>query len=342
MSGMARRPKGARVTAVASTLAAHAVAVLVMASMGPVTAARAAEPGAPHGVQLRVDEPRAFGHHTGDVVQRRVALTLPAGWALDESTLPEAGRRGRSFELRRVGWQPPGAWAGWRGWGGPRQAVLTLDYQVFVSPADVKVLELPPIKLRFTGGARPEELRIDAWPVVVTPLGPADASPRNGLGELRPAAAPPLIDTSAPLQRLRWWAALALPLVCYLAWVHGAMPWWTRRHRPFGRALAALAALPPGDLHARAMAFRSVHQALNDSHGRVVFAHGLDEFLEAHPRYAPLRDRLMSFFDRSQAQFFQVAEAAEDTVNPGPAGDDTLAWLRRLCRDARDIERGSA
>ncbi len=341
MSGRARLRGAARAAAVALAVIATPVVVLVMATVGPAAAAPATESTAPHGVQVRVDEPRAFGHHTGDVVQRRVALTLPAGWVLDESTLPEAGRRGRSFELRRVGWQAPGVGVGWRGWGGPgpRQAVLTLDYQVFVAPADVKVLELPPIKLRFTGGPRPEELRIDAWPLVVAPLGPAEASPRNGLGELRPAAAPPLIDTSAPLQRLRWWAALALPLALYLAWVHGAMPWWSRRHRPFGRALAVLAALPPGDPQAQAMAFRSVHQALNDSHGRVVFGHGLDDFLQAQPRFAPLRDRLVSFFERSQAQFFQVTDPATRTTSHG---DDTLAWLRRLCRDARDIERGSA
>jgi len=277
-------------------------------------------------IELAVNEPRAFGYSVGDVLSRSVTIRVPKALRLDEASLPSIGRRGTALELRRVQWQRHGE-------SGADRYELRLDYQLFLAPREVRMLEMPPLMLRFEGPPRAQEVRIDAWPVVAAPLGPIDASPRHGLGELRPDRAPPLIDTRAARWRLGAYAAVAALALGYLSWVYLAWPWWLQRHRPFGRAwheLRGLSARSSPD-EARA-AIRRLHEALNRTAGQVLFEHGIDRFVAAQPRFAPLQGELATFFRRSREAFFaRDTEALRDA-----------AWLVEFCRRCRDVERGAA
>jgi mxaA protein len=279
------------------------------------------------GLSMTIDEPRAFGHFVGDIVTRRIVVLAAPPLALDAASLPQLGRRGSALELRRLDWQ--------RGSGpdGRARYELRLDYQVFLAPTEARVLELPPLPLRFTGGPRAEEVRADAWPLVVAPLAPVEASPREGLGELRPDRASPLIDTRATRLRLAAYAALALPLAAYLASIYLVAPWWLRRHRPFGNAWREVRTLPADpSLPQLQAAIRRVHEAFNRSAGHVLFERGIDGFVAAAPRFAPLHDQIAAFFERSREAFFG-------------RGSDTrrdAAWLVEFCRRCRDVERGAA
>lgn len=262
-------------------------------------------------------EPRAFGYSVGDVVTRRVALDLPPGTRLDEASLPVVGGRGRALELRSVL---------------RRGNEIELAYQVFVSPPEVRTLELPPVLLRVEGGPRVQDLRVDAWPLTVAPLGPVEPSPRHGLGEMRPDAPPPLIDTAAARRRLAVEGGLLALLLAWLAYVYIGLPWRARRHRPFGVAWRGLRHLPAqADAAQWREAWARVHGALNQTAGEALFESGIERFLAARPRFEPLREELPLFFRRSRAVFF----AGE------PVLDDD-GWLRGFCRRCRDIERGSA
>jgi mxaA protein len=279
------------------------------------------------GLRMSIDEPRAFGHFVGDVVTRRIVVMAPAPLVLDSAALPQLGRRGSALELRRLDVR--------RGSGpdGGARYELRLDYQVFLAPTEARVLELPPLPLRFTGGPRVEEVRADAWPLVVAPLGPVEVSPREGLGELRPDRAPPLIDTRPTRLRLAAYAALALPLAAYLASIYLVAPWWLRRHRPFGNAWREVRELPAdASLAQTQAAIRRVHEAFNRSAGQVLFERGIDGFVARAPRFAPLRDEIASFFERSREAFFGASSE--------PARD--AAWLVEFARRCRDVERGAA
>ena len=280
----------------------------------------------PAQAQLRTEEPRAFGQRVGDVVQRRVLLQLPPGRQLDPSSLPQAGRRGRAIELKAVRWTPP-AW--WQAQDAPHE--ILLDYQVFVSPPEVRTLELPPFRLSLRGGERPEELRVDAWPLTLAPLVPREPSPRNGLGDLRPEAPAPLIDTGPRQARLWALAVLASPGLIYLIQVYLLAPWWASRRRPFARAHQAMRRLGCGHTPAQQQqALRLLHGALDQTAGEVLFEQGLDRFLRQHPRYAPLRAELQRFFAQSRTSFFGGGVEA--------SGD----WLPTLARQCADLERGAA
>lgn len=275
---------------------------------------------------VAVREPRAFGYSIGDVVSRTVTVRLPSGYELDESSLPQRSKPGRAIELRKVSrhriWQADGM-----------LQELGLEYQVFLSPAELRPLELPPVLLRVKGPARVEELRIDAWPVLVGPLSPAEPRLREGLGEMRPDAPPPLIDTTTAWWRLQAYGLAALLLLGYMAHVYIGLPWAARRRRPFAAAWRALRGLPRSfSVEQRQVAFRSLHEALNQTAGLVLFEPDLDSFIAAHQEFAGLRSDLQLFFQRSREQFFAssgMQEAAHD------------AWLIQICRQCRDAERGS-
>ncbi len=274
---------------------------------------------APEALTAQVDDPRAFGYTVGDVITRRIHLQVPAGLQLDAGSLPAVGRRGTALELRSVELA---------------RNELTLAYQVFVSPREPRVLEMPPLALRFVGLPREQSLRIDAWPVSVSPLVAAEAPSRQGLGDLRPDAAPPLIDTAATRARLTAYGAVLALLLAYLAHVYIALPWWARGQRPFAQAWRQLQALPShADLPERRAAWARMHEALNRTAGEVVFASSVDRLMAAAPQLAELRAELLQFFERSTRVFFANASAPVD---------DDLAWLLAFCRRCRDAERGAA
>lgn len=120
---------------------------------------------------VQASEPRAFGWRLGDLVEREVLVTLPGGWRLLPDSLPVARQDGRSLELRTVTRAPAP--------GGER---LLLRYQVMRSPDALRTVELPGLLLQAKGPARTAPLRVEAWPLLVGPLAPAEPPERRGLG----------------------------------------------------------------------------------------------------------------------------------------------------------------
>ena len=75
-----------------------------------------------------------------------------------------------------------------------------------------------------------------------------------------------------------------------------------------------------------------MHEALNRTAGEVVFEGGVERFVQAQPRFAPLREDLKAFFAKSRQQFF--GDAATQASDAG--------WLVDFARRCRNAERGSA
>lgn len=296
----------------------------------PVLAALAAPLPAGAAVDLQASEPRAYGHHVGDVIERRVEVTLPAGLVLDPATLPRPERRGAPVELVDVDHQVERD-------GARQRHVLRLRYQVWVSPPQPRVYETPTFTLQFTGAPRGEQARVEGWPVAVAPLVPVDTPMRRGLGELQPDAPAPEIDAAAPWRRLLLWTAIGTLALGYLGVAYLGLPWWSTRRRPFRQAANALRGLP-----ARPAApvwhdaLQRVHAAVNRTAGRVVLEADLDRFLQAHPRYAAARDDFRRLYAASWQAFYGDGPPAADTTPPDGR------WLAGFARRCRDIERGTA
>ena len=305
------------------------LAALAMLAWGPSCAVAAAAAAADAAILRGVaDEPRAFGYQVGDVVRRTLSVEVPDGLVLDEASLPRTGARGTALELRALQRSVSRA-------AGASRERITLDYQIFLAPREVRTLEMPTLTLRYEGQPRAQELRIEAWPLTVAPLVPVEVPARNGLGELRPDQPPSLIDTEPARWRLRAYALVLAGLSGYLALVYVGLPWQGARRRPFGRAwreLRPLWKLPvqPSPLQWRA-ACRQLHAAFNQSAGEVLFERGVDRFIAQHAAFLPLRADIGRFLQLSQREFF--------AEGPREAGD--AAWLAGFCRRCRDAERGS-
>jgi mxaA protein len=162
----------------------------------------------------------------------------------------------------------------------------------------------------------------------VAPLVPVEVSPRTGLGELQPDAAPPLIDTAVRRWRLLGFAALLCALLAYLGVVYVGLPRWGAQRRPFARAWRQLS-------HAQAPPWREacqrMHAAFNQSAGEVLFEHGVDRFVATHTAFAPLQQDIVRFLRLSQREFFEG----------GAHRQEDAAWLTALCKRCRDAERGT-
>ncbi len=277
-------------------------------------------------LRVEASEPRAYGYQVGDHVQRRIAVEVPRGWALDEASLPKPGGRGLALELREV--------RQWRSATVSGERIeLALDYQVFLAPAAPRTVEMAAHRLVFSTGSRQVEALIEAWPVTIAPLVQADAPTRRGLGEMQADRPPPLVDTSAVRTRLMAYAVAAALLLAALALAHLGPPWNAARNRPFAVAWRRLRRLPAQPEAAQwQAACVALHEALNRSAGEVLYERGLDDFLRRRPAFASLRDELQRFLRTSRAQFFGGA----------PREPDDGRWLRALCQRCRDAERGLA
>jgi mxaA protein len=301
-----RRHAGAWVLATLLALAPAVPAVADDAALSPT---------------LTTEEPRAYGWQLGDVLTREVLVTLPDGWRLLDDSLPAVRANGRSLELRAIERQ--------RLDGGRRER-LRLHYQVMRSPPDLKALEIAPLQLRAQGPQRTENLRLEAWPVVVAPLAPPEPVARRGLGDLQPDRPPPLPEDRQ--RGLRLAVEAALLLLAGAGFAHARWGAWWRRgpQRPLAAAARAVRRLPRQPAApALQAALRAVHAGLNHSAGQVLLAADLPGFLARRPALAPHQAELRQFFALSDAVFFAGQQAPDD------AAAQLRGWLTRWARAER-------
>ena len=312
---------------VRSVLAAGATRLVWGLFAGTMPVALAADLVLP---DVQVQDPPTFGFQVGDVAQRHLQIRLPEGARFDASSLPPPTRQGAALELSSVRHQGEADAA--------EQAVL-LRYQIFRSPPTPSVLEMPPLLLRFSvpapgapTGRRDMTVRVDAHPLMVSPLAPADPPNRTGLGPLQPDLPAPPVPTEGVQARLWAWLAAALLGAGLLAWRHGVQPVWQRQRRPFASAWRVLRRQLPASGHgvddATLMsATRRLHAALRADAGRVLLAADVPGWLAVRPRYAALREPLLAFHQRSSQRFF--APDTRDTSVASVHAQDAAA-LRAL------------
>ncbi len=280
--------------------------------------------GAASEARLEVTEPRAYGHTLGDVLERRLVLELADPWRLADDALPKPGRTGAWLELRppQVKSRP--------GIGRNRYEIL-LAYQVVNAPREIATLALPEVTLPLAG-PRPAFESVPDFPFTLAPLTPEHILARAPLDEMQPDAAPPPIETRPVEARLLAYATAAGAILLFLAWRLWGVPFLAAGRGPFAAAFREVGRLArSGSDATRREAIRRVHRAFDQTAGRALFAAEVPAFLQAHPRYAPLRPEIERFFELSRREFF----------GGGAAEPDLLPWLARFCRECRGLERGS-
>ena len=272
-------------------------------------------------------DPPAFGHQVGDVVRRELQLSLSPGSRFDPASLPSATRHGAALELSSVEHT---------GLVDDAHQTVVLRYQIFRSPTTPSVTEMPAVLLRFTlpQGAKRREMpvRVEAHPLLVSPIAPEVAPERRGLGAMQADTPTPAVDLRPMAQRGAAWAALAAGAVVWLATRQGLAWWRRRRGLPFDQAWRQLRRLgveagvdPQVTLDT---ALRALHRALHADAGRVLLAADLPAWLAGRVRYAGQAAELAHFQALSQQWFF--GQPALDAATCRVELDRVVALGRQL------------
>ncbi len=256
-------------------------------------------------------EPRSVGHFVGDVLTQRIALDKAERY-WQPISLPPPDRVGLWFQrlASRIDTDAAG------------RHFLVIDYQIINSPVLPVSVMLPGLSLATRTSA---PLKIDSWPIDISPLAAKPAYANVAPLALRPDRLAAPLPTGFMQRRLLGWSvALAAVLAAWLAWIL----WQDRRdvmHLPFARALLQLEAL--GAPEDQAAAWICLHRALNATAGQVIQENSLAQLLTAAPQLEPMRAELAEFLRRSSVRFFAKSPANM----PFPLLD--------LCRKLRALER---
>ena len=304
---------------------ALAICTLCLLASAPA-APQAAEPA------VRTEEPRAYGHVVGDLIERHVHLALPAGQEILPDSLPQRGRVDAWLELREITLESQQG-----------QATLHATYQLVNAPQKVTTIVLPALSLSLRDRARPGAatgaVAVGDWPVTVAPLTPEFVLARAGLPDLQPDIEPEPAATAPLLARLALWSLLLMATL--LAWAvqrHPQLAFW-RRRAPFRQAwqdLRRLARRGPVTVALQRQALARVHRAFEATAGCALFAEKLDPLYAARPGLRAMAPEIEAFFAASRHSFFAVADSASATP-PEPL-DRWVVLCHRLAR----VEAGEA
>lgn len=261
-------------------------------------------------IEVAAKNPREYGWWLGDLLEQRLAVTLPEGTALDTASLPRPRNVTYWLDLAKVETRETGD-----------TVEITLTWQNFYSALEPSRREVPGSVIRFSDGS---ETRLPGFSFVTAPIRPilAPSTP----DQLQPDPDYRLVNTGPNASGLGLSAASLVLSAGLLAFHQGWWPFHRRAARPFTRAARRIASMRG----AEAGALRQVlHRAFDAAFGRVLISAELGRFLDERPQFRSLEMRLAKFFAASNAAFF------------GRGGSqDSPGEIAALARDLAALERG--
>jgi mxaA protein len=279
-----------------------------------------------------VTDPRPFGHFTGDVIERRVAITVDAKDELIVASLPSPGQVAYWLDLNRLEVKETKG-------GGERTYRLRLVYQTFYVPLETKRVTLPAITVKFKTAEGPSTATLAPFGLTMSPIRELIPEKSDGATAfaLRPDAGAERVATERTRFALIASAAAAALSFLLLAHHRAWGPFRKRPGRPFTEAARDIR-LSAGENGAAAgyrKGLLALHRAFDETSGRRVLAEDIDGFLSRHPRLGEDRDGITRFFASSRQAFFGDDMSASIATLP-PSELQTLA--KRLARIERSSE----
>jgi mxaA protein len=315
---------------------------LLLMMIAPLDRAVAEEPK-DSGLQAVVTL-RDTGYLLGDLVDERIQVALPAGFALDPDSLPLPGRVAPWMEVRRARIEPG---------SGKADAIVTVTYQVFAEVEQASRVPIPPFKLRIREGERVQLVAIPEKSFLLSPALPATLGDEDR--ELKPSPAPQPLPLARVVAAMAAAVLVALACGAYLLWVYDRLPFLPHSPGPFTRAWRhwrwagarvrrAGAQVPrrpwmaergpwrrgnPSNVDITAL-LRDWHVALNQAAGETLYMSTLPRLFARAPHLVPLRAQFEGMFQRSWESFY----GSQDSE---PAAAEVLDLLRRAAERERGV-----
>jgi mxaA protein len=267
---------------------------------------------------LSITNPDSYaGIQIGDVLQRKIQLSVAADDPLSENTLPLKGLQRNGVELRQLQVDSQQQ-------GDKKVYTLVFDYQVFASSGKPVQLQLPSEKITFNSGASAE---LPSWRFWLTAQLPdrLQQAKQTVIPQYRAA----LLDTQTPQRWLL--ASLLLALTGGLVLLYRNADWTLPLMKGhFAQAYRKLKKLPP-NAEGQKQAALIVQHALNQRFGRQMLSHHVADFVSHQPGFKPLEQEIHAFFAQANA----VLYAGQSSQAP-----EYLKQLKAFTRQLRDCERG--
>lgn len=264
---------------------------------------------------------RDSGYLLGDLIEERIDLTLPGGFALDPDSLPLPGRVAPWMEARAARIE--------RGQRAGEESVV-VRYQIFAEVEQAERVPIPAFKLRARDGAQTRVIEVPAKSFLLSPALPPTLTDEDR--ELKSANPPQLLSIGGAVTGAVLGAIAAVVFGAYLLWAYDRLPFLPRAPGPFARLWRSWRRRSRRGLSGAddSALLHAWHAALNLSAGETLYPSTLPRLFASAPYLVPLRERIEQLFERSWQSFYGSAEA----------GAPAAAELLDLLREAAERERG--
>jgi mxaA protein len=284
-------------------------------------------------IDVKIEDPvRDAGYVIGDILNRKISITIKKPYQLVKETLPIVGYEHRykgqisGIELVNIDTKHSEN-------ADSETYLLDLNYQVFKTGRVAKPAALPAemLKLRNTENKKQiVEYRLPSFLFRVSPL---SLIGQIKLDEEMYQFTPPLtIDNSKVITHLKILVGLLGITLLGLLYIFGTRAWLPRMGAPFAKAYRDIKKMPDSPEGIKKAVSR-VHESLNKTAGASLFSNNLEQFIIEKPAFAPAKQEIEQFFGLSHQVFFEDASKPLNNQSPKP-------WLLQLCRTLRDCERG--
>lgn len=284
-------------------------------------------------VELTLEDPaRDAGYVVGDILHRKITLTIKKPYQLIDESLPIVGYEHRykgqvsGIELSAINKKTTVNSDG-------ETHVLDLSYQVFKTGRVAKpaALRAEILRLRNTENIKEVvEYRIPSFSFRISPLSVIGQVKLDQ--EMYPFIPPLTLDNSKIILRIKILAALLALVLLGLLYILGTHAWLPRMGAPFAKAYRDIKKMNESPEGIK-QAVSRVHESLNKTAGASLFSNNLDAFLIRKPAFAPAKQEIEQFFGLSHQVFFE--DSSHKLLEDKPK-----AWLLSLCKILRSCERG--
>ena len=283
-------------------------------------------------INIEVEDPkRDAGYVVGDILNRKVTITVKKPYQLVTESLPIVGYE-HKYRGKKSGIQLVKIDASSEHNAVSETINLGLSYQVFKTDRIAKpaALRAEALKIRNTETKKVVQYKLPDFTFRISPLSLIGQIKLDE--EMYPFTPPLTIDNSKVIFNLKTLAAILALALLGLLYILGARAWLPRMGAPFARAYRDIKKMSDSPDGVK-QAVTRVHESLNKTAGASLFTNNLATFLSQNPTFLPAKHEIEQFFGLSHQVFFEDASHALTTDNP-------KTWLLQLCRRLRDCERG--
>tara|TARA_B100000035_G_scaffold167929_1_gene143311 strand:- start:7935 stop:8924 length:990 start_codon:yes stop_codon:yes gene_type:complete len=277
-----------------------------------------------------IDPDQNVGYTIGDLIHRKVKVSIKKPFSLIEESLPIVGYEKRyrgellGMTLRKADFSKEIT---------NEKSVYDIDltYQVFTNKDFAKPGAITADYYRVINSKKPDEIfkiRIPSFTFAISPIAVFGAvKVEENMSEYR---GPFLLDASEARKTLKYASALLLLCFFILFYIYSRYSWWPRQNRVFSQIYSKYKKTEFSQENLEAFT-KALHNGLDKSLGQTVFIDNLNLLYKQNTSFQDIEDEIHDFFKLSRKIFFDKNGKINRT--------EAYKWLKDFALHCRFCER---